>query len=86
MSRIASHALDALLLAPLTPAPAVGGMTYRVDPVGGDDANPPGEPWKTYGRLNAVKLAPGDTVLITPGVQEETLNPSGEGTQGHHLA
>lgn len=53
---------------------------YVVDPLHGDDANPAGKPWKTFGRLNAVKLAPGDTVLISPGVQEETLKPSGEGT------
>jgi len=54
--------------------------TYLVDTVNGDDANPAGKPWKTFGRLNAVKLAPGDTVLISPGVQEESLMPAGEGT------
>ncbi len=58
-------------------------FTYRVDPVAGDDANPPGQPWKTFGRLNAVTLMPGDTVLISPGVQEETLIPSGGGTAEH---
>lgn len=60
--------------------PSTGKTTYRIDPAGGDDANPAGKPWKTFGRLNAMKLAPGDTVLIAPGVQEETLKPSGEGT------
>jgi hypothetical protein len=59
---------------------AVGKATYLVDPVAGDDSNPVGKPWKTFGRLNAVKLAPGDTVLISPGVQEESLMPAGEGT------
>ena len=57
-----------------------GNTIYSVDSDKGDDANPPGKPWKTFGRLNAMKLAAGDTVLIEPGVQEETLKPSGEGT------
>jgi len=80
MNRLTSVITAALLLAPLTSLHAVGRMTYHVDPVAGDDANPPGKPWKTFGRLNAVKLAPGDRVLISPGVQEETLKPAGEGT------
>ncbi len=63
--------------------PSVGGTTYRIDPVSGDDANPPGKPWKRFGRLNEVKLAPGDTVLVSPGVQEESLMPAGEGTAGN---
>jgi hypothetical protein len=54
--------------------------TYIVDPVKGDDANPAGKPWKTFGRLNAVKLVPGDKVLIAPGVQEESLKPVGAGS------
>jgi hypothetical protein len=57
-----------------------GNTIYSVDSDKGDDANPPGKPWKTFGRLNAMKLAAGDTVLIAPGVQEETLKLSGEGT------
>lgn len=57
--------------------------SYLIDPAAGDDTNTPGKPWKSFGRLNAVKLAPGDTVLIAPGVQEETLMPSGEGTAEH---
>ncbi len=44
---------------PKTPAPVVGKATYLVDPLNGDDANPAGKPWKTFGRLNAVKLARG---------------------------
>lgn len=56
---------------------------YFVDPVHGEDSNPAGKPWKTFGRLNTVKLGPGDTVLISPGVQEESLKPSGEGTAQH---
>jgi hypothetical protein len=53
---------------------------YLIDPVQGDDANPAGKPWKTFGRLNTVKLVPGDTVVISPGVQEESLKPLGAGT------
>ncbi|MCC5846110.1 MAG: hypothetical protein JJU05_17815 [Verrucomicrobia bacterium] len=55
-------------------------IRYLIDPLEGNDANPAGRPWKTFGRLNAARLAPGDTVTIAPGVQEETLMPSGEGT------
>ena len=49
-------------------------MTYRVDPVQGDDTNPAGKPWKTYGKLNTMKLAPGDKVLIAPGRQDERIS------------
>jgi Right handed beta helix region len=54
--------------------------TYLVDPANGDDSNPAGKPWRTYGKLNSIKLAPGDKVVIAPGLQEETLSPSGGGT------
>ncbi len=57
-----------------------GRTTYSVDPEKGDDANPVGKPWKTFGKLNAMRLAAGDKVVIYPGVQDETLKPSGEGT------
>ncbi len=62
-----------------------GDTTYRVDPAQGDDANPVGKPWKTYGKLNSIKLAPGDRVVISPGVQAETLMPSGAGTRDKPL-
>ena len=55
-------------------------FTYAVDPVKGNDANPAGKAWRTYAKLNTVKLAPGDTVMIAPGRQEESLIPMGEGT------
>ena len=61
-------------------APSPGNTTYLIDPATGNDANPPGQPWRTFGRLNAVRLAPGDTVIIAPGRQEETLKPSGGGS------
>lgn len=54
--------------------------TYLVDPVTGNDANPAGQPWKTYGKLNSIRLVAGDRVLVSPGVQEESLMPAGEGT------
>ena len=60
--------------------PSPGNTTYLVDPANGDDANPAGKPWKTYGKLNTMNLAPGDKVLIAPGRQDETLSPAGEGT------
>ena len=55
-------------------------FTYAVDPVKGDDANPAGKVWRTFAKLNTVKLVPGDTVVIAPGRQEESLIPMGEGT------
>jgi len=57
-----------------------GDTTYFIDPVKGDDSNPLGKPWKSFQKINALKLAPGDTVVIAPGRQEETFKPSGEGT------
>ena len=62
------------------PAAEHAGVSYVVDPVKGDDANPAGKAWRTYAKLNTVKLAPGDTVVIAPGRQEESLAPMGEGT------
>jgi hypothetical protein len=55
--------------------------TYLVDPANGDDANPAGKPWKTFGKLNSVKLAPGDKVAIAPGRQDRSLKPMGAGTE-----
>lgn len=57
-----------------------GDTIYLIDPAKGDDANPAGKPWKTFGKLNSIKLAPGDKVVIAPGLQEESLKPTGEGT------
>lgn len=57
-----------------------GNTVYRIDPAKGDDANPPGKPWKTFGKLNSIRLAAGDRVLVSPGTQHQTLMPSGEGT------
>jgi LDH2 family malate/lactate/ureidoglycolate dehydrogenase len=57
-----------------------GNTTYVIDPVKGDDANPAGKPWKTFGKLNALKLAPGDKVVIAPGQQEESQWAEGQRT------
>ncbi len=65
----------------LTASP--GDTTYFVDPAKGDDANSGGKAsraWKSIAKINALKLAPGDKVVIAPGLHEETLKPSGEGT------
>jgi hypothetical protein len=62
------------------PVASPGDTTYLIDPAKGDDTNPAGKPWKTFGKLNSINLAPGDKVVIAPGRQEETLKPMGGGT------
>ncbi|MEI6970945.1 MAG: right-handed parallel beta-helix repeat-containing protein [bacterium] len=56
---------------------------FHVDPVRGDDANPgvsPDHPWRSFGRVNATVLEPGDRVILRPGVYRETLTPRGGGS------
>lgn len=48
-----------------------GNTTYTVDPAKGEDMR----------KINKLKLAPGDRVLIAPGLHEETLFPNATGTQ-----
>lgn len=57
-----------------------GLTTYYIDPIHGDDAKPVGKPWKNIARVNAIQLAPGDRVVIEPGLHEGSLKPWGEGT------
>lgn len=61
-----------------------GDTVYHIDPARGDD-NARGtaaqSPWKSVAKINALKLAPGDTVLIAAGFHAETLKPSGAGTE-----
>ena len=60
-----------------------GNTVYYVDPVRGDDARTgraENMAWKSIARVNALKLAPGDRVVIYPGVHGVTLKPSGAGT------
>ena len=57
--------------------------TYYVSQSSGNDANDGkslATAWKTFGKLNAFKLAPGDKVVVAPGLQEESLKPMGGGT------
>jgi hypothetical protein len=60
-----------------------GNTTYYVDPNRGDDAQTGRKrkrAWRTLAKINAVKLATGDRVIIAPGVHEESLRLSAEGT------
>ncbi len=60
-----------------------GDTPYFVDPVKGDDANSgknASHAWKSIAKVNAMKLAPGDTVMIAAGFHAETLKPSGAGS------
>lgn len=50
--------------------PSPGNTTYRVDPDKGED----------LGKINAIRLAPGDKVVIAPGVHHESLAPHAAGT------
>ncbi|MEO5714412.1 MAG: hypothetical protein ABIT37_13070 [Luteolibacter sp.] len=55
-----------------------GGTTYHVDPAKGDDTRAgtaPATAWKTFARVNGLKLAAGDRVLVAPGVHEFSLTP-----------
>lgn len=64
-------------------ATSPGNTTYHVNPNKGDDAKTgtaPDKAWKSLARINAMKLAAGDKVMIAPGLHEETLAPTGEGT------
>ena len=61
-----------------------GNTTYFVDPVNGNDDNAgtqAGKAWKSLLRVNALKLGPGDKVVIAPGVLHETLQPNVAGTK-----
>lgn len=60
--------------------PSPGHTTYLVDPVAGDDTATAGKPWKSFAPVNRRRLAPGDQVVISPGVETASLMPSGGGT------
>ena len=60
-----------------------GDATYFINPIKGDDANPgdqAGKPWKTLAKLNALQLAPGDRVELSPGHYDQSLQVIGAGT------
>ena len=68
--------------------PSWGDTTYFIDPVNGDDANAgtqASKAWKSLAKINALKLGPGDKVVIAPGVLEETFKPCAFGTQDNHV-
>jgi hypothetical protein len=62
-----------------------GNTTYLIDAGHGDDANPPGRPWKSFDRVNSLTLAAGDQVEITPGRYDGTLSLRGTGTAKHPI-
>ena len=60
-----------------------GCATYFVNPSTGDDANngkSAAKAWKSFARLNGLRLAPGDKVMVAPGLHEVSLNPTAAGT------
>ncbi|SMC92075.1 Right handed beta helix region [Pedobacter nyackensis] len=63
--------------------PSVGHTTYFVNPVTGNDQNKGTKAsvaWKSFANVNALRLAPGDKIVIAPGIHEYTLMPFGKGT------
>ena len=63
--------LRASFLFLLMATPVFAAEVYRVDPAKGED----------MAKINALKLGPGDQVLIAPGVHHETLAPNAVGTK-----
>jgi hypothetical protein len=60
-----------------------GDTTYFVDPAGGRDdrsGRTAGEAWATFARINALRLAAGDRVVVAPGVHPVSLIPAAQGT------
>ena len=65
-----------------------GNATYYVDPVRGDDTQAGTSKdvaWKSLAKINALRLAAGDQVVIAPGLHVISLKPSGEGTVAHPI-
>lgn len=57
--------------------------TYFVDPATGDDTRTGTSAkaaWKTFEKVNAIKLGPGDRLLIAPGIHTASLNPKAQGS------
>jgi hypothetical protein len=79
----AAYEPEALYPAPSGMAASPGDATYYVDPLRGNDASDgrkPSRAWKSMARLNAIKLAPGDHVVIAPGLHHASLKPAGRGS------
>jgi len=71
------------LYPPVATQASPGNTTYYVNPTTGDDSRPgtsPGGAWKSFARVNALKLAPADRVLIAPGIHPVSLKPTATGT------
>lgn len=63
--------------------PSPGDTTYYISPRTGDDSNPgmtAAKPWRSFAKVNALKLAPGDSVIIAPGAHQYSLKPTAAGT------
>ncbi|WP_316834710.1 hypothetical protein [Pedobacter nutrimenti] len=63
--------------------PSPGHITYFVNPKTGNDQSKgtkASAAWKTFANVNALKFAPGDKIIIAPGIHEQTLMPFGKGT------
>lgn len=64
-------------------AASPGNATYYVNPATGDDTRAgtaAATAWKSIAKVNALKLAPGDQVLIAAGSHSASLKPAGAGT------
>lgn len=87
-TQVACIALAVVSLRPLTshagePLPSKGNTTYHVDPARGDDSRDdvsPATSWKSFARVNQLRLAAGDRVLVAPGLHEVSLKPLATGT------
>jgi len=64
--------------------PSPGNTTYYIDPVKGDDQQSGVKEnlaWRSFYRVNQLRLAPGDKVkIISPGSFDQTLMIMGSGT------
>jgi hypothetical protein len=65
----------------LTASP--GATSYFVDPDKGNDdhdGKSSQNAWRTFAKVNALRLAPGDTVQVAPGIHPISLKPIAHGT------
>lgn len=62
---------------------SASGATWFVNPSAGDDGNAGNaaeDAWKSLAKVNALKLVPGDKVVIAPGRHSASLAPMAQGT------
>lgn len=63
--------------------PSAGHTSYFVNPATGNDQNKgtnANAAWKSFANINALIFAPGDKIVIAPGMHEITLMPFGKGS------